>query len=118
MFEPDHVPLGIDSVPVDHVVTLHRGQRKYSRPDTLAHAGGSPEPPALMLVARQVVSLSAARSISSRHNLPGFPDPDPVIVPYRLPNHQRINPKLTVKRNRVKEALIPNRSFSGIPLLE
>ena len=54
----------------------------------------------------------------SRHTLPSYRDPDVVIVPYRLPISQRINPKVRVEPNRVKETLIPNRSLSGSPLLE
>ncbi len=55
--------LEIDSVPIDHIATAHWGQRRFSRPDTPAHAGGSPKITPLTLLARQDVLLSASKSI-------------------------------------------------------
>ncbi len=68
VFEPDCVAPGTDSVPVDHVVPVHSGQRTCSHPNTPAHAGGSPVFPMLMLSARRNVSCSTARSIRLQSN--------------------------------------------------
>lgn len=82
-----------------------------AHPNTSADSGGSLELSVQTLPAHPDISLRAVRSRASRHTLPTFRDPDPVIVPHRWPICQRIRPKVTVEPNRVQEAPIPNRSL-------